>query len=428
MKISSNTEAVRLQVETKIINVVGEKQYSDVYKPIVDNAITREDLVEPLAEGIKEYRSKKTKIKNITEIRNRVDRVSKSLEQAVQLLKETHSDDDFDLYTTEYQQYNKEGEVTYQRGDIVFGGMSEISRDLDRIMKDLKPLARYIATDDNKRFGDIVFDLIYREGRKETILFDAPVDEDMRSLTAKGVDIDMAKVPEKAKELWGELGKQMYAGVCNKYLATHLYNYRLMIKETRARKKEEAETLPKQWRAYAAEAFIEHMQDHESDSYAKFRHMLSGNFKYHSENTMEKEFKALDSKYKKNKRGDKWFKVSHEHANLGWVHFVAAQGNLNGMLFGDVGRGQVKATTAQYVKEVSWENIKRALNLIEFIQNDTRTAEELAREILYNSPYSTYFVEKVINRGEKALANYLDDTTAKVMDIFNSSELISRGG
>ena len=100
------------------------------------------------------------------------------------------------------------------------------------------------------------------------------------------------------------------------------------------------------------------------------------------------------------------------------------------MLFGDVGRQQVKATAAQYVKEVSWENIKTALSLIEFLQkNDKKPAEELAREILYSPQYAGYFVEKAINRCRSTVSKYLNDSvTSAVMDIINSSGLVSRGG
>ena len=438
MRISSNTEEVRIQVAEKIIKLVGPEGFERDFKEIVDNSITVEDLVEPLAQGIKQYRNKKVKIKNIAEIRNRVDRVSKELDKAVKKIEARIEKGNVVDYITEFQDKDN------RSGSIVFTDhedMGQLSRDLDRIMKELKPLARYIATEGKGKFGDIRFTLISRttSDTKETFLFDAPVDASMRALTAKGIDIDMSQVPQKAKELWTELEKEEKAAKCNHFLANHLYNYRNMLNQTRKRPKDEASkstTLPRQWKAYAAEAFIEHMQDHESDNFAKFRRMLSGNFKYRSESAMQKDFKDLDGRYAKLKQGTLWTEATkratgkEEHARLGWIHFVAAQGNLNGMLFGDVGRQQVKATAAQYVKEVSWENIKTALSLIEFLQkNDKKPAEELAREILYSPQYAGYFVEKAINRCRSTVSKYLNDSvTSAVMDIINSSGLVSRGG
>ena len=438
MRISSNTEEVRIQVTEKIIKMVGPEGFKRDFKEIVDNSITIEDLVEPLAQGIKEYRKKRIKIKNITEIKNRVDRVSKELDKAVKQIKARIEKGNAVDYITEYQ--DKDG----QSGSIVFTDhedMGQLSRDLDRIMKELKPLARYIATEGKGRFGDIQFTLISRttSNTKETFLFDAPVDASMRALTAKGIDIDMSQVPQKAKELWAELKKEESAATCNHFLANHLYNYRNMLNQTRKKPKDEAKnstTLPHQWRAYAAEAFIEHMQDHESDNFTKFRRMLSGNYKYGSESALQKDFNYLKSRYAKLTQGTLWTEATKkatgkvEHAHLGWVHFIAAQGNLNGMLFGDVGRQQVKATSAQYVKEVSWKNIKTALNLIELLQeNDNKPAEELAREILYDPDYAGYFVEKAINRCRSTISEYLNDSvTSAAMGVVNSSGLISRGG
>jgi hypothetical protein len=445
MNIPSNTEAVKLEVEQKIISKVGPEEYRRTWKELIDSAITKEDLVEPLAKGIEEYRGKKKKIKNIKAIKNRVEDISARIKAIAEQIEKDGNKNNF---ITEYQRPNSKkeqketGEAFYKSGDVVFKddkAMRKISRDLDRIMKELKPLAKYIADEKaeaNSRFGNIQFTLISRttSNTKETFLFDIPLGADMRSLTATGVDIDMVKVPEKAQELWTKLEKQAYANSCNKFLATHLYNYRNMLNQTRKKSKDKPDnstTLPQQWRAYAAEAFIEHMQNHEGDNYAKFRRMLSGNFKYNTEESMIKDFTQLKDKYGNFKQGMEWRYVSGEHAHLGWIHFVAAQGNLNGMLFGDAGREQVKATSAQYVREVSWENIKRALDFIDFLQdeeNNKKSSEELAREILYGKDYAGYFIEKLINRTKETVYNYLDNTTAEIMGIINSSELISRGG
>lgn len=418
---SNSTYEARYAVTAKIVKIVGDTAFQRDWAEIVNNAITREDLIHPLAQGIEEYRAKEEKITNIPEIRDDIYHVMYVMQELVRRVESGElSRKDF---TTQY-------------GDIYLentGGAEDISEYIDKIHKELKPLAKYIAgKDGEKEFPDIAFLLISRSmgdslslNNEETFLFDAPVDAEMRALRAGGISIDMSQVPLKAKKLWQELEKEKAAATCNNYLAIHLYNYRKMLNDTRRGAKGE-QTLPEQWQAYAAEAFVEHMQDHESDSWSKFHRMLSGNWKYNSVDAMKEDEEDLTTRYKDFGREDKWIKVSGEHAHLGWIHFVNAQGNLNGMLFGDVGRIQVKATASQFVNEVNWNNILTALDLIEKLQFDQRPAEDLAREIVYSKKYAGYFVENLINRCREKTGKYLsDNVSASILEIIRSAGFIA---
>lgn len=406
------------------------------------NVMSKEDLVEPLAEGIQQYyREKRNKniinINELKDIQRRVHRISIATKDKIKEIQANKKN--FEYGKDFFYSYINEKNESFKRGIVITPeeDLKQVSEDLDKVMKELKILGSYIANNSNvKELEDIGFTLIASssDGEKideHTILFDAPIDASMRGLTEKGISIKMEQVPALAKKLWTELGKEEKARECNQYLNVHLYNYRKMLIDTKRGKKTE-NSMPKAWKAYAGEAFIEHMTMHESHYFTMFQKMLSGKFKYNNESTMLNEASELARHYGNFKPGDRWKDTSGESAALGWAHYVGAQGNLNGLTFGDVGRQQVKATVAKFINEASWENIERAIQMLIDIQRNKNAgvnAIETAKQILNSKEYKGYFVENAINRSEKSMASYLSKDMAEFLsNIAKNIKPISRGG
>ena len=194
--------------------------------------MSKEDLIEPLAEGIQQYyREKRNKniinINELKDIQRRVHRISMATKDKIKEIQSNKKN--FEYGKDFFYSYINEKNENFKRGIVITPeeDLKQVSEDLDKVMKELKMLGSYIANNSNvKDFEDIVFTLIASSSGGEkidehTFLFDAPIDASMRGLTEKGISIKMEQVPALAKKLWTELGKEEKARECNQYLNVH---------------------------------------------------------------------------------------------------------------------------------------------------------------------------------------------------------------